>query len=311
MFKKKRMVILIKIIVFLVVLYSIGYASTEKTGLLIPIGRLLKNNNKVQLSINSKPFEPEVIEDGSGGFWFKIPFDKLQKKDQVNINIVKTNSNTLLYEGSIDQKKWTAPCPLINSDNPDIAAKAEKLTKGCNGNNEKAKKVLDFVVNQIKFELYPGMHYSTASATLKKGYGICVNHSRLFVALCRAAGIPARTVSGTMIGEEKVYSHHEWVEFYDDDRNWHPLEPSFSTDFNFVDLKRIDLIYDIESNPIYSFADGWETDRVKLKNGDISIFCSNWSLQELTGQMSYKMLNDKYPESVEVEVEYDMSKYID
>jgi hypothetical protein len=90
---KKRAVFLIKIMVFLaVVLYSTGYASTEKAGLLIPMGRLLKNNNKVQLSINSKPFEPEVIEDGSGGFWFKIPFDKLQKNDQVDIKIVKTNS---------------------------------------------------------------------------------------------------------------------------------------------------------------------------------------------------------------------------
>jgi hypothetical protein len=309
MFKKKRMDILIKVIFFLVVLCSVGFASTEKAGLLIPIGRLLQGNNKVQLSINSKPVEPETIRDGSGGFWFKIPFDQLRKKDHVSVNIFKTNPNNLLYEENIDLEKWTTPCRLINSDNPAIVVKAEELTKGCNGNNEKAKKILDFVVNQIIFKWYPGMHYSTASITLKKGYGICVNHSRLFVALCRAVGVPARTISGA-ITDGNVFSHHEWVEFYDDNRNWHSLEPTFSPDFNFVDLKRIDLIYDIESNPLYPFDKGWEANRVKLDNGNVSIFCPDWSLQKQNGQMSYKMLKDNSPESVEVTVEYDISKYI-
>ena len=200
------------IVLILSVFYFSGYAETNKPGLLIPIGRLLKNNNIVQLFINFRPFNARIIDDCCGGSWYKIPLHKLTKNDTVSLSIIKTNVAGLFYEEKIDQKRWTTPSRLINSDNPEIITKAQELTKGCSGNNEKAERILDFAVNQIKYEMYQRMHYGTASETLSRRLGICVNHSRLFVALCRSVGISARTVSGACTDDKNIYYHHEWAE---------------------------------------------------------------------------------------------------
>ena len=281
-----------------------------KPGLLIPLGRLNQNNNKIRLFINTMLYEPKIIEDGDGGYWYKIALEDLKKEDKVILTINKSNDRYILLEKNIDEERWITAGPFIDLNNSEIVSKAIQITAGYKSNNDKANQILQYVVDEIAFKLFPGMHSQTASMTLKRGYGICVNHSRLFVALCRAAGIPARTVSGALLDDQGIFSHHEWAEYYDDDRSWHPLEPTFSNEMDLVDLRRFDLIYNIESNLIYPFVDGWETDSVKLENGDISIFCPNWALEEQTGRMDYTVIKDNYPKSVDIRIEYEVSKYI-
>lgn len=285
-----------------------GCAPAEKPELLIPIGRL-RDTGEVRAAINSEPFDPRILDDGYGGQWLGIPLERLHKRDRVTVTFVKTGDRILSGEDRIETGRWTEPSPYIDSDNPKLRQKAKELTAGCQGADEKAGKILEYVVHEIAFQLYPGMHRSTASRTLDAGYGICVNHSRLFVALCRAAGVPARTVSGAHTGEDNRYYHHEWVEFYDG-TNWHALEPTFSDDLRFENPRRLDLVYEIEANSLYRFDSGWEKTCVVLKNGSISVFCPDWREQQLTGRMSFEMVRDQSPDSVEVTVEYDMAKYL-
>jgi hypothetical protein len=292
-------------------LCSTGCYARGRPGLLIPVGRLARDGNQVSLSIDAKPFTPETVGDGCGGYWFKIPFDALDGKSRVTVAITRTTADTRFHEQNADPKRWTAPSALIDSDNPDIKRKAGELTAGCRGNDDKAEKILQYAVKGVAFRPYAFMHYSPASATLRNGFGVCVNHSRLFVALCRAAGVPARTVSGAMPNESHNYSHHEWVEYYDDAGAWRALEPSFSTDMHFTDLRHFGLIYDIESNPVYPFDRGWEQDRVELPNGDRSIFCPDWGVQRGTGEMSSSIVKDSFPDPVEISMSFDLSKYVD
>ncbi len=50
---------------------------------------------------------------------------------------------------------------------------------------------------------------TTAAQALAGGRGVCQDHAHVLLALCRAAGVPARYVSGHMIGEG---ASHAWVE---------------------------------------------------------------------------------------------------
>nr|WP_235433223.1 transglutaminase family protein [Protofrankia coriariae] len=50
---------------------------------------------------------------------------------------------------------------------------------------------------------------TTAAQALAGGRGVCQDHAHVMLALCRAAGVPARYVSGHMIGES---ASHAWVE---------------------------------------------------------------------------------------------------
>jgi transglutaminase-like putative cysteine protease len=50
---------------------------------------------------------------------------------------------------------------------------------------------------------------TSAAAALAGGRGVCQDYAHVMLALCRAAGLPARYVSGHLVGEG---GSHAWVE---------------------------------------------------------------------------------------------------
>ena len=82
-----------------------------------------------------------------------------------------------------------------------------------------------------------------ALSALTTGEGVCEDYAVLFVALSRAAGIPARQVNGyagfkvpskalnTNLGKAvSLWNYrHSWVEFYIEDMGWLPADPTFSS----------------------------------------------------------------------------------
>ncbi len=61
-----------------------------------------------------------------------------------------------------------------------------------------------------------------AAEALALGRGVCQDYAHVLIALCRACGIPARYVTGLMIGEGAT---HAWVEVHDGVR-WRGLDPT-------------------------------------------------------------------------------------
>ena len=66
-----------------------------------------------------------------------------------------------------------------------------------------------------------------ASEVLRTRRGDCSEHARLFVALARAAGIPAREVTGlAWIGDDvRAFGRHSWAEVELDGR-WREVDPT-------------------------------------------------------------------------------------
>ena len=283
--------------------------SPEKKSLLVPIGRLLESGNSVGLYVDGAPYSAEIIRDGSGGAWYQVPESALRDKKRLEVKIGKSKPKSNVRETDVDPKRWIAPCDRIDSDAPPIVLKAAEISKGSTSNDEKARKILEFVSHEIAFKLYPGMHNSNASLTLAAGFGICVNHARLFVGLCRAAGVPARTISGAVVEKDASY-HHEWAEFLDDSGMWHMVEPTSPTPFEFGDVRYLDMIYDIEANPFYPFGRGWEIDKVVLEDGRVAVFCPNWDLQKATGKMDFQSVMGDTTEAMSVTIAFNPAKYL-
>ena len=82
---------------------------------------------------------------------------------------------------------------------------------------------------------------STAAAALKQRWASPLGRARAMVALCRAAKIPARLVTGLEIRPSDDLRPHVWVEAMSDGR-WEPYDPlaGFAHDLphNFVPLRR-------------------------------------------------------------------------
>ena len=62
---------------------------------------------------------------------------------------------------------------------------------------------------------------STAAQALAIGRGVCQDHAHLFIACCRAAGVPARYVSGYVDpGPDEPAASHAWADVWVDREGW-------------------------------------------------------------------------------------------
>ena len=101
----------------------------------------------------------------------------------------------------------------------------------------KGKAIYNFIIKNIAYENVvgvSGMHSPEETLKLKKGN--CVSIARLFIALARASGIPARQVTGLIFLPESSKTNyvgpinkaaHVWVEIYLPVYGWLPVDPTF------------------------------------------------------------------------------------
>ncbi len=125
-----------------------------------------------------------------------------------------------------------APSAGIESDHPEIIQAAQSLLKGQSDDAaHAAERLYDFVRARIKYKAVP---FRGALKALRYREGDCEQRAALFVALCRAAGIPARCV-GT--------AGHTYAEFYVLPFGWLPAETAGSRwfaglpDYRFVTVR--------------------------------------------------------------------------
>jgi len=117
-------------------------------------------------------------------------------------------------------KRWLVPEPLIQSRDPRIAARA-RLILGRERNPAKAAALLaSWVHEHVRRELTAGV--PSAQKVLEGGRGDCNESTTLYVALARAAGLPARSVAGLRYLNGRFY-YHAWPEVYLGD--WIAVDP--------------------------------------------------------------------------------------
>lgn len=130
-----------------------------------------------------------------------------------------------------------------------VKQKADEITQGIKGDLERAKAIYTWVAdNMTRDESVIGCGIGDAKALLESGhlYGKCTDISSVFVALCRAAGIPSREVFGIRIGESRFSpsmgsgkdgvanitgAQHCRAEFYIKGYGWIPCDPGDVTKF--------------------------------------------------------------------------------
>lgn len=84
------------------------------------------------------------------------------------------------------------------------------------------------VQERLRYTGYNGKDFG-ASEALKQGHGDCNEFADLFVALCRAKGIRARTWEGytTNPPRQGDTAKHDWAEVYTEAHGWIPVDPLY------------------------------------------------------------------------------------
>lgn len=113
----------------------------------------------------------------------------------------------------------------------EIKLLADKITTGKKGVLEKAKAIYDWTCeNTYRDPDTRGCGKGDVCALLKKPGGKCTDISSVFIALARAAGIPAREIFGIRLGkraEEDITGwQHCWAEFFLPGYGWVSADPA-------------------------------------------------------------------------------------
>jgi len=117
---------------------------------------------------------------------------------------------------------YLKPEPLVQSEDPRIQAQARQIQ----GRTHSPERFARALVSWVHDELEKRITVSVPSAVevLETRRGDCNEHTVLFVALARAAGLPARTAAGLVYVDGRFY-YHAWPEVYLN--GWVAVDPTF------------------------------------------------------------------------------------
>lgn len=129
-----------------------------------------------------------------------------------------------------DYRQYLAPTSLGPTDG-EVKKLAEQITRGKQTVLDKARAIYDWTCeNTYRDPDTKGCGKGDVCALLKKPGGKCTDISSVYVALARAAGVPAREIFGIRLGkkaEEDITGwQHCWAEFFLPGYGWVPVDPA-------------------------------------------------------------------------------------
>jgi len=206
-----------------------SYTLQNKTGRMIEKAELWAHapvkqtaTQRCQDLTASYPFQ--LLTDNDGNQVLHFTFENLAPYAAriITINaelLVSGSANPIAAEPGVSDLQ---PEKYIESDHPAMRRAAAKLQQ--TDAIKTIEAVFRWVASHVRYSGYADQDRGALYA-LEHKKGDCTEYMDLFVALCRANGVPARRIGGYICPENavlKARDYHNWGEFYEDGCN----EPS-------------------------------------------------------------------------------------
>ena len=154
-------------------------------------------------------------------------------------------ANTALAE-------FLQPTIFLPIEHRELKEKSAEVLEGQSNRRDAAEALVDWVHGYLIKA--PTLSVPNALEVLRLGQGDCNEHTALYVALARAAGIPSRIAAGVVysdaMGENGGFYYHAWPEVYlGEQHGWVPVDPTFGqfpADASHVKLVEGDLDKQVE-----------------------------------------------------------------
>ena len=118
------------------------------------------------------------------------------------------------HEGPLSPLAYLATTPLTAADAA-INALSREYLDGSGSTRDRLYALAGGVQQRVKYHKGSTSVEDTASAALARGKGVCQDQAHVFISACRAAGIPARYVSGYLYDGSEAggdAASHAWVD---------------------------------------------------------------------------------------------------
>lgn len=111
--------------------------------------------------------------------------------------------------------------------NPVIQNAVKEAVGGTDNPYWIARNIYDYLRTKLFYKRIGG--WDIAPTVLQRGSGSCSEYTFVYIAMCRAAGIPARYAGSVVVrGEDASFDfvYHRWVEVFLPGYGWVPVDPS-------------------------------------------------------------------------------------
>lgn len=206
-------------------------------------------------NLEPNPLNVTVDNDGNYLAWYK-----LKKGEKLDI---KLNGSAKLYTQSKVKnpilleslrKKYTQSDKYWEKDHPQIQSKLKEIIGNATNSKEKVRLIYRYVVNLLKYDSnrIKGSieRLGAVTALNNPDSAVCMEFTDLFIALLRAANIPARELDGyayTVNPKLRPLSLnrdllHAWPEYWDENKGWVMVDPTWENTSGGVDyFNKLDL----------------------------------------------------------------------
>ncbi len=217
--------------------YSVSVNGVDSSGdnclyVWMPLIILTPEQRKVQL-VSQEP--PPMLADYNGTALFALT--NLQKGGKYRISLsymfdrytVETQVTPSKVPASYDTsaalwKTFTAPDADVHWTGPEVGKALTAMLKGEKNPYLKARRIFEYVVEELSYS--QSAKGADPAAILKTKRADAFSFASFTCALMRAAGVPARMVSGYVAGAAgQPARRHFWVEFYVETLGWVPADP--------------------------------------------------------------------------------------
>jgi hypothetical protein len=155
---------------------------------------------------------------------FQLDGDRQSLKGNIiEIQKVDTPSAYRLPYTEKTMSNYLVPNALIQSDDSKIIKMSKRILSGEKDPREAAKKLNEWVYYAIRKK--PVVSIPSALDVLNQREGDCKEHTALYTALARAAGLPTRMAAGIVYMNNGFY-YHAWPEIWDG--QWLAVDPTFN-----------------------------------------------------------------------------------
>ena len=219
----------------------------QHTGMrLVRINRVDTQNRNIVLQVISP-----------GDLTASAVFDiHIKRSPQINFSIINQpldEEKRAIYLSSEDS---------INLTSPEIITLLDSLSKQATDNQELLEII--FLYANKSFVKDNNHINNDIDVSLRTNKATALGRSRIMVALCRAAGIPARVITGLILEESVGAIPYYWLEVYSDNK-WTPYDPErgyaekipgsylvFNRDNNYIvtyqNIDNVKVTYNIQKN---------------------------------------------------------------
>lgn len=191
----------------------------------------------LEMTCSAQPLR--IFNDGANSYAeFELlnPAEKTSLTISYKTRIWKNDYASVAKKGTLFTQMYAPedllPEKYIEADNPAIMQKAKSLAS--RDTTKMLKNIYEYVAKWISYKETP-FTYGALKA-FENRWGDCTEFASLFVALCRANGIPARVISGltTDFGNTPF---HNWAEVYMHKYGWVAFDPTVGNDATFKEMK--------------------------------------------------------------------------